>query len=135
MNATNHYKKYSEILSYLIFGGLTTAVSMASYYICNTKWGVHYLIANVISWVLAVLFAYITNKCFVFHAKERSLAGLKRELQLFFGARLLSLGMEEIGLLLLVSGLDWGENPAKFLMQGIVIAMNYGFSKWVIFKK
>ena len=58
-----------ELVLYVVFGALTTAVSFISYYVCNTMLGIHYLTSNIISWVLAVLFAYVTNKLFVFESK------------------------------------------------------------------
>lgn len=128
-------KLREEIVAYLIFGALTTVISIASYYACNTWLGIHYLISNIISWILAVAFAYVTNKWFVFRSRASSFQELRREIWMFFAARLASLGIEELGLLILVSGLTWGENISKLLMQVIVMIMNYVFSKWFIFKK
>ena len=69
------YKKYKEILLYLFFGILTMAVSIVSYAICNAVFKINALIANVISWILAVLFAFYTNRIWVFYSKTNSMRG------------------------------------------------------------
>ncbi|MBQ6948249.1 MAG: GtrA family protein, partial [Firmicutes bacterium] len=91
-------KKQSELISYAIFGVATTVVSMVVYGVCNSAFEMHYLISNIISWVIAVAFAYITNKMFVFKTRGMGFAQLKREITLFVSARLASLGIEELGL-------------------------------------
>lgn len=128
-------KKHNEIVSYLIFGVLTTAVSLVSYAVCNSWLELHYLVSNIISWILAVAFAYVTNKIFVFQSKGLSFGQLKREIGLFVTARLASLGIEEVGLFFLIGLMDWDKNLAKLLMQVVVVVVNYVFSKWVIFQK
>ena len=90
-------KLTKELVLYVVFGALTTVVSFGSYYICNTMLGIHYLASNIVSWILAVLFAYITNKLFVFESKGLSKKELAREFFAFIAARLVSLGMEELG--------------------------------------
>ena len=128
-------KKQSELISYAIFGVATTVVSMVVYGVCNSAFEMHYLISNIISWVLAVAFAYITNKMFVFKTRGMGFAQLKREITLFVSARLASLGIEELGLFILIGLIGWGEILAKLVMQVVVIVLNYIFSKLVIFKK
>ena len=132
---TQEPKKQSEVVSYLIFGVATTVVSMVVYGVCNSVFEMHYLVSNIISWVIAVAFAYITNKMFVFKTRGMGFAQLKREITLFVSARLASLGIEEVGLFVLVGMMDWGEIGAKMVMQVVVIVLNYIFSKLVIFKK
>ena len=128
-------KKQSELISYAIFGVATTVVSMVVYGVCNSVFEMHYLISNIISWVIAVAFAYITNKMFVFKTRGMGFAQLKREITLFVSARLASLGIEELGLFILIGLIGWGEILAKLVMQVVVIVLNYIFSKLVIFKK
>ncbi|MBQ6686591.1 MAG: GtrA family protein [Firmicutes bacterium] len=128
-------KKQSELISYAIFGVATTVVSMVVYGVCNSAFEMHYLISNIISWVIAVAFAYITNKMFVFKTRGMGFAQLKREITLFVSARLASLGIEELGLFILIGLIGWGEILAKLVMQVVVIVLNYTFSKLVIFKK
>ena len=128
-------KLTKELVLYVVFGALTTVVSFGSYYIGNTMLGIHYLASNIVSWILAVLFAYITNKLFVFESKGLSKKELAREFFAFIAARLVSLGMEELGLWLMIGTLHWNENLAKLIMQVVVVIANYVFSKLLIFKK
>lgn len=129
------FKLTKELVLYVVFGALTTVVSFVSYYACNTMLGIHYLASNIVSWILAVLFAYITNKLFVFESKGLSKKELAREFFAFIAARLVSLGMEELGLWLMIGALHWNENLAKLIMQVVVVIANYVFSKLFIFKK
>lgn len=124
-----------ELVLYVVFGALTTAVSFISYYVCNTMLGIHYLTSNIISWVLAVLFAYVTNKLFVFESKGIRGRELLREFSSFIVARLVSLCIEELGLWLMVGQMHVDENISKLVMQVIVVIANYVFSKMFIFKK
>ena len=85
------YKKYKEIINYLIFGVLTTVVSLATYYICvftflNPENPVELQIANIISWIFAVIFAYVTNRKYVFESKEKNKV---KEATKFVGSRVL----------------------------------------------
>ena len=129
------FKLTKELVLYVVFGALTTVVSFGFYYVCNTVLGIHYLASNIVSWILAVLFAYITNKLFVFESKGLSRKELLREFFAFIAARLVSLGMEELGLWLMIGVLRWNENIAKLIMQVVVVIANYVFSKLFIFKK
>ena len=81
-----------------------------------------------------MLFAYITNKLFVFESKGLSKKELAREFFAFIAARLVSLGMEELGLWLMIGTLHWNENLAKLILQLVVVIANYVFSKLLIFK-
>ena len=108
---------------------------MVVYGVCNNVFEMHYLISNIVSWVLAVAFAYITNKMFVFKTRDMGFAQLKREISLFISARLASLLVEEIGLFILVGIVEMGEISGKLIMQAVVIVLNYFFSKLVIIKK
>lgn len=137
-----------EVARYLIFGVMTTAVNFVVYFAITGLFGDHvYLAANVAAWIAAVAFAYVTNKLFVFESKSWKADVLKRELPSFITARLASLGVEELGLWIMISLLafdEWaiglmgfdigGDAIAKLIMQFIVIVMNYVFSKLVIFK-
>lgn len=78
------YLKYKEIINYLIFGGLTTIVSFGSYYVSARIMGIDEVVSNVISWILAVLFAYITNKLFVFESKANRKEGNTKRNDIIF---------------------------------------------------
>ena len=135
------YKKKKEIINYIIFGVLTTAVNWLIYTITTNIIGIDINIANVIAWFGAVLFAYVTNKLFVFESKKWHLSLVIRELSLFFGSRILS-GIVEIGgfSLLVFIGIDqtmFGIKGfvAKAFISVFVIVLNYVFSKLLVFKK
>ena len=128
----NLYKKYKEIINYLIFGGLTTVVSIVTYALFAKVFYIDYLISNVLSWVLAVLFAYITNKIFVFESKSKKNV---KEITSFFFFRIISLVIEMIILYIFVDMLHIDDLITKIIAQVIVIVANYVFSKVFVFKK
>ena len=131
------YKKYKEIINYLIFGVLTTVVSLATYYICvftflNPENPVELQIANIISWIFAVLFAYITNRKYVFESKEKNLIkeGIK-----FTGSRLITLFLDMLVMWLGVTVLKFSDTIIKIVSQVLIIIGNYIISKLFVFKK
>ncbi len=133
------YLTTPEMISYLVFGVLTTVINIVVYTLLRPRlhmdeyWAV--LIANAVAWVISVAFAFVTNKLFVFRSKSFERAVFWRELGSFVGARLLSLGVDELGMVLLVNVLFCGDLAAKIIMNVIVVIMNYVLSKWFIFKK
>ena len=143
------FNKYKELISYVFFGLLTTVVSVGSFKIFDSLLGErNYLLTNIISWILAVIFAFFTNKLWVFDSKTWRIKTVIKEAVSFAAARLFSLGVEEIGLWLLISviGLSAvnftvfsfdinGNFIAKIIMQFVVVVLNYVFSKFVVFRK
>lgn len=127
-------REKKEILSYLIFGGLTFLVSVTSYAIFDTVLSMNELIANVLSWILAVSFAYVTNKKWVFDAPTHNAQELLKQVSSFFGGRVATLLVEEFILLIFVTLLKFPSIPVKVVAQIIVIVLNYIISKWFIFK-
>lgn len=128
------YKKYKEILLYLFFGGLTSVVSIGSYAYCDVILGMNPLIANIISWILAVTFAYITNKIWVFQAEVNGKKELVQQIISFYGGRLLTLGIEEAILLIFITGLGFNSLIVKVVAQIVVIVSNYVISKCFVFR-
>lgn len=136
------FAKYKEIIMYLIFGVGTTAVNWVIYTVLVAFGNVVNLtLANIIAWVGAVAFAYITNKLWVFESKSWSPKVVWKELGMFLGARIFS-GIFEIGLFPVLVWL--GMNQAIFGVEGMlakvvisvwVIVLNYIFSKLLVFKK
>ena len=131
---------------YLVFGALTTLVSILSFAIFNALLGdERYLLSNLISWVIAVAFAFFTNKHLVFASKSNDKKTLLSEGGKFLGARVLSLGLEELILWmmldllgmesLIILGIVTGELIAKTVATVVVVAVNYLLSKFIIFKK
>ncbi len=129
------YKKHKEVLLYLFFGGLTTLVSVGSFALFAEGLHVHVLIANVFSWILAVLFAYVTNRTWVFSEKADTRAGILRETAAFFAGRLATLGVEELILLVFITWLGLPSVPVKLAAQVSVIVLNYVVSKFFVFRK
>lgn len=129
------YLKHKEVINYLFFGGCTTIVSILSFYIFNKVLGFNEHIANVLSWILAVLFAFITNKKYVFESKVKDTKGLLKEIVSFFGARLLTLGIEEVILFVGSNLLHIDPMIVKVVAQVIVVVSNYFLSKLFVFKK
>lgn len=124
-----------EIILYLIFGGLTTVISIAVYYIAFNYLHIHYLVSEGISWFLSVLFAYLTNRKWVFESKAAGFGPVMREALAFYAARGLT-GLLGMGLLwLFVDVFGMGENIAKIVQSVVVIILNYVFSKLFVFRK
>lgn len=123
-----------ETISYLVFGVLTTVVNYASYELC--KWlGIHYTASTIIAWILAVAFAYITNKLYVFESKSFEKAVLIREITSFVGCRLFS-GLCDLGFMVAaVELIGMNDSIAKLVSNVFVVVINYIFSKLFIFRK
>lgn len=142
------FLKYKELISYVFFGVLATIVNLVSFKIFDVILGAHlYLITNIVSWFITVVFAYFTNKLWVFESKSWEAKIVVKELVGFFGARIFSLAVEEAGLWLMIDvcsmgELSWeifsfvltGNMIAKIIMQVVIVILNYVFSKLVIFK-
>lgn len=127
------YKKNKEVLLYLFFGGLTFCVSIASYAFFDIALAMNELVANVLSWILAVTFAYITNKIWVFDAATHSAGEVAKQMVSFFGGRVATLVIEELILLVFVTLLAFPSVPVKVVAQVIVIVLNYVISKFLVF--
>lgn len=130
MKSFNKGFKY-ELIAYIIFGILTTVVDWIVYYILSNL-GVNYIINSIISWTVAVLFAFITNKLFVFDSKR--LKNIFRELVLFVLSRLSTLVINLVGMYVLISLLKLNEFISKAILSILVVILNYIFSKLFIFK-
>jgi len=124
------YKKYEEVINYLIFGVLSTVVSISSFALFNKVFHIHYNICNILSWILAVSFAFITNKLYVFKSKETNIL---KDLIKFFTSRIATLVIEIIVMFIMVDLLKIDEMISKIIAQVIVIVLNYVFSKLFVF--
>ena len=151
-----------EIITYVVFGALTTVVNLVVFYITkkifiSIGWdgifnavfssaesekilallgkGTDYLDATVIAWVAAVIFAFITNKLVVFESKSWKPSVAGKEFVAFIGARVFSLLVELLFMFVTVTLLSFNEFIAKLFVQFIVVVLNYIFSKLIIFKK
>ena len=127
-----HFAK--EVSMYLVFGVLTTLINLATYSVL-VMLGVHYGIATSVAFVLAVFFAYETNKRFVFDSVKTTNREETRQIAAFFSSRLATFGVETAGLVLLIEFAGAGEQLSKYLMTAVVVVLNYVLSKHLVFKK
>lgn len=128
------YKKNKEVLMYLLFGGLTFLVSIGSYSVFFLIFKLNELIANVISWILAVSFAYFTNRKWVFCSNTNNGFSIVKEVVSFFGGRVVTLIVEELILLIFITIMHFNSIAVKVIAQIIVIILNYVISKKIVFK-
>lgn len=131
------YRKYHEIINYLIVGILTTVVSLGVYYFCVVTFldpdnGLQLQIANVISWIAAVTFAYFTNRKYVFASRNPN---KMREAFAFFLSRVSTLLIDMGVMFLAVTLGGMNDKIAKLISQVIVTIANYLFSKFFVFNK
>lgn len=131
------FNKYKEVIMYLIFGVLTTVVSLVSYYlltitILNPESGIELQIANILSWIISVAFAYITNRKYVFESKSKEFV---KEISSFVGGRVATLLMDMAIMFIFVTLLHLNDKVFKLVSQVVVIVANYIISKIFVFKK
>ena len=131
------YLKYKEIINYLFFGVLTTVVSLATYYgltltILNPDKAVELQIANIISWIAAVTFAYFTNRKWVFENKDK--ANIK-EASKFYLSRVSTLLIDMALMFIFVTKLGVNDKIMKLVVQVVVTILNYIFSKFIVFRE
>ena len=127
--------KYWDIVSYLFFGVCTTIVNYLIYIPCYNFWGMSATVSNMIAWVVAVAFAYLTNKPFVFKSHDWSAKTVVPELTKFIGCRIGSGAAETLILFLAVDLLGWNGNIWKLVTQVMVVVLNYIGSKLLVFRK
>jgi putative flippase GtrA len=127
--------KYYDIISYLFFGGLTTVVNYLVYLPCYNWLHLSATVSNVIAWAVAVIFAYLTNKPFVFKSYDWSMKTVLPEFGKFLGCRVGSGVMETAIIFLTVDCLQWNGNVMKLIVSVLVIILNYIASKLLVFTK
>ena len=127
--------KYWDVLSYLFFGVLTTVVNYLIYLPCYNLLNLSASVSNAIAWVVAVAFAYLTNKPWVFKSHDWSRQTVIPELTKFVGCRVGS-GVLETGIIFLtVDLLSWNGNIMKLVTSVLVVILNYIGSKLLVFRK
>ena len=129
-------KNYGEIIRYLIVGVLTTVVSLGVYYVCvltflNPQSALQLQAANVLSWIAAVTFAYITSRIYVFQSKCKDWL---QEAAAFYSSRLLTLFMDMAIMFVMVTLCGMNDKLAKLVVQVVVTIANYIFSKLFVFR-
>lgn len=128
------YLKYKEIILYIFFGGLTTVINFIIYAVAIFLKADVY-VSNIIAWIGAVLFAYLTNRKMVFNSEATGKKSVFKEVVAFYGARVFSLVVETGLLFVFISFLNMDEWISKVILQVIVIVLNYICSKFFVFRK
>lgn len=131
------YNKHKEVLNYLVFGVLTTVLSLAIYYlltisILDPNNAFQLQIANILSWIAGFLFAYVTNRKFVFESKNKKIL---HEFVMFFLSRVSTLILDMLIMFIFVTILKYNNQIMKLISQVLVILGNYIFSKCIVFNK
>ena len=130
----NLIRRYYDVLAYLFFGVLTTVVNYLVYLPCYNLWGFSATVSNVIAWVAAVAFAFVTNKPFVFKSYDWSASVLWPELTKFVGCRIGS-GLAETAIIFVaVDCLRGNGNLWKLITSVLVVILNYFASKLLVFR-
>lgn len=129
------YRNHIEGMRYLVCGALATAVNIGVYSLFYYPLKFDNGTSNVIAWIVAAIFAYITNRIIVFDSQVNSKSGLAKEIVSFFGCRLLTLAVDQAIMIFTVDKLGWNGFLMKVLSNIIVIILNFVFSKIIIFRK
>ena len=129
------YKKNKEMLLYLFFGGLSFIVSVATYAFFNVTCGMSAVVANIWSWIITVMFAFLTNRVWVFASPTETVMEFMKQMISFYAGRVLTLVIEEVILYVFIDLLGGNSIVVKIIAQIIVIVLNYVISKLLIFKK
>lgn len=130
----NLLRRYQDILSYLVFGVLTTLVNFLVYYPLTNLLAVNATVANVIAWAVSVAFAFVTNKPFVFKSHDWSAEVVFPELAKFVGTRIGSGALETAMIFVFVDLLAWDGNIVKIAVSVLVVIINYVGSKLLVFR-
>ena len=125
--------KYQDVIAYLVFGVLTTVINYVVYIPCYNLLGFSGAASNAVAWVVAVAFAFLTNKPFVFKSRDWSAKVLLPELTKFLGCRIGSGLLETVIIFVTVDCLNWNGNWMKLFTNVMVVVLNYLGSKLLVF--
>ncbi len=129
------YHKYKEIILFAFFGGLTTLVNVVAYFISSRLCRLNVIASTIIAWALAVLFAYITNRKYVFQSKNTTVKSVTMEFGAFISSRLLT-GLLDLAIMyVFVKLLDQNDVVIKIISNIIIIISNYLLSRLLVFKQ
>ncbi len=135
MNIKQLHEKYKDVIPYLFFGVCTTLVNVIVYWIAAHPLGMAVMPGTIIAWFLAVLFAYVTNRKWVFHSEANDRKEIGKEMLSFFACRLATGIVDWLCMFLFVDVLGWNDMVIKVAANVLVIILNYIASKLVIFRK
>lgn len=126
-------EKYRDVIPYLVFGILTTIVNIVAYWLCAHPLHLGIMVSTVIAWVLSVLFAYVTNRKWVFHSEAAGVA-IIREILSFYGARLATGLLDMLFMFIFAERIGLNDTVIKICSNVVVVILNYIFSKFLIFR-
>ena len=129
------YEKYKDLIPYVIFGVLTTLVNYVSYWLFAHPLGCGTVFSTAAAWILSVLFAYVTNRRWVFHSEARGAKAIGQEFAAFVAARLGTGMLDMLFMYVFVDVVGWNDMVIKLASNVVVVILNYILSKFVIFKK
>ena len=127
-------KKYKQVFLYIVFGALTTAVNVISYYLFYNVFKISNVASTVLSWAVSVLFAFVTNRIFVFESKAKGVKNVMREISAFFVCRLLTGVTDVLIMWISVDVLKLNSLLWKIISNVLVIILNFFASKFLVFK-
>lgn len=128
-------KKYWNLIPYLFFGVCTTLVNIIVYWVSAHPLKLGVMPATILAWILSVLFAYVTNRNWVFHSQAHGGREIGKEMISFFGCRLATGILDWLCMFIFVELLAWNDMFVKVAANVVVIVLNYVASKVLIFKK
>lgn len=123
------------VFMYLFYGGWTTVVNIVVFYVSHQGLALNWQLSNTLAWILSVLFAFVTNKLWVFHSKTEGFGQLSWEFVKFIVARLVSYGIDMGSMFIMIDLMHTNTLISKIITQIIVVIANYFFSKIFIFKR
>ena len=129
------YEKYKDVIPYLFFGVCTTLVNMVAYWVAAHPLGMKVMVSTVFAWIFAVLFAYFTNRKWVFYSDAKGRREILKEMAAFFTCRLATGLADWLCMFIFVDLLKWNDMIIKFCANVLVVILNYIASKLLIFKK
>lgn len=128
-------KKYSDVIPYAVFGVLTTLANIATYWVCSHVFHMGLSAGSIVAWIVAVTFAYLTNRKWVFHSEASGSREILQEILRFFAARLATGIFDWVFMYVTVDRLGWNDVAMKVIANVVVIITNYVLSKLVVFRK
>ena len=135
MSLLTIYKKYKMMILYLLFGGITTFINIATFQACRNLFNISTFNSNIIAWIVAVLFAFVTNKLYVFDSKSTKPDVLIKELVSFTAFRIASGVVDQAIVVIGIDYLGYYDLYVKIFSNVIVVIINYIASKLFVFRK
>lgn len=129
------FYKYKEMILYLFFGGCTTMINIVFYAVSTRIFEFDTIASTILAWILSVLFAYATNRKYVFESTNTTCAEIVKEIVSFFSCRVFSGVLDLVIMWLFVDVIGYNDLVIKIISNVIVIIINYVASKWFVFKK